>query len=135
MSDFLESCLEKASGIDDSILMGELNANLFERNAHTKLLDQIDQTINLDQIIDHPTRVTETASTLIDHIYVSNSSLISDSDVIHFGISDHSAIYACRCVCSRGHKEVHLHIEYRDFRAFNESKFIDDVNSAPWPFN
>ncbi len=51
----------------------------------------------------------------------------------HLGINDHSGIYLCRSSNGkRKQKPEHLQIEFRDFKAFNETKFICDVNAAPW---
>ncbi len=132
-SNFLESCLENGNGTDDIIMMGDFNLSLLEVNSHTRIMDEVCQTFNLVQLIDLPTRITETTTTLIDHIYVTNSSLITEAGVTHLGISDHSGIYLCRSSNGkRKQKPEHLQIEFRDFKAFNETKFICDVNAATW---
>ena len=46
-------------------------------------------------MIDEATRVTMTTSSLIDHIVTNTPEKISDSGVIHTGISDHS-LQGCR---------------------------------------
>jgi hypothetical protein len=47
-------------------------------------------------MIDHPTRITDSTSSLLDVALVTNPENISQSRVLHVGISDHSLIYACR---------------------------------------
>ena len=64
---------------------------------------------------------------------MSESSYITTSGVIQLGISDHFGIFASRASnkAKKGRQD-HLVIEYRDFKAFDESKFLEDVDSAPW---
>ena len=46
----------------------------------------------LSQLIDEATRVTMTITSLIDHMVTKTPEKMSDSGVIHTGISDHSLI-------------------------------------------
>ena len=46
------------------------------------------------------TRVTMTTTSLIDHIVTNTPEKISDSSVIHTGISDHSLVFAIRKILS-----------------------------------
>ena len=50
----------------------------------------------LSQLIEEATRVTMTTSTLIDHIFTNTPDKVSDSGVIHTGISDHSLVLTIR---------------------------------------
>ena len=47
-------------------------------------------------MIDEATQVTMATSSLIDHIVTNTPEKISDSGVIHTGISDHSLVFAIR---------------------------------------
>ena len=49
---------------------------------------------NLKNVIDQPTRVTDTSTSLIDLIISSNTSKIAHDGVYSLGISDHNLIYA-----------------------------------------
>ena len=53
--------------------------------------------------------------------------------MIQFGISDHFGIFASRASnkAKKGRQD-HLMIEYHDFKALDKSKFLEDVDSAPW---
>ena len=55
------------------------------------------------------------------------------SGVVRLDISDHFGIFASRASnkAMKGNQD-HLMIEYRDFKAFDETKFLEDVDSAPW---
>ena len=48
------------------------------------------------QIINDATRITETSSSLLDHILTNSKERISQSGIIDIGISDHQMIYCTR---------------------------------------
>ena len=65
--------------------------------------------LGLPQIINDATRITETTSSLLDHILTNSEDKICQSGVIDIGISDHQMIY-CRRKISRsksGEKNIH----------------------------
>ena len=59
-----------------------------------------------------------------------NSRLITNSDVIHLGISDHSLVFLSRKTqyCRIGPRVI----ETRQFKHFNRGKFLSDLNQLPW---
>ena len=58
---------------------------------------------------------------------------ITTSGVIQLGIGDHFGIFASRASNkAKKSRQDHLMIEYHDFKAFDESKFLEDVDSVPW---
>ena len=46
----------------------------------------------MDQIVTQPTRITETISTILEHFFTTNTSLINKVETIP-GISDHGAVF------------------------------------------
>ena len=109
------------------------NLNQLEPDSMTRAMDDICTTFNLSQLIDVPTRITDNTSTLIDLIYALNLSFITKSGVLHLGISDHFGIFATRSTRNaKKSQQDHLNIEYRDLKASNEAKFLEDVESSPW---
>ena len=56
---------------------------------HTNILAEIMNTLQFEQLIKEPTRVTATTKTLIDLAFTNKPELINGSGVIHLGISDH----------------------------------------------
>ena len=133
MSNFLDEVLDKSSDIDDIVIMGDFNLNQLEPDNMTRRMDDICQTYNLHQLIDVPTRITDSTATLIDLIYVSDPSSIIQSDVIPLGISDHFGISVSNASSKRRNSnQQHLHITYHDLKAFDEKKFLSDVEAAPW---
>ena len=133
MSNFLDEVLDKSSDIDDIVIMGDFNLNQLEPDNMTRRMDDICQTYNLHQLIDVPTRITDSTATLIDLIYISDPSSIIQSDVIPLGISDHFGISVSKASSKRRNSnQQHLHITYHDLKAFDEKKFLSDVEAAPW---
>ena len=81
-------------------ILGDLNCNLLQEralfNVPTSNLNSIYELYQLSQLINEPTRVTLTTSSLIDHVVTNTPKKISHSGVVHPGFSDHSLIYAIR---------------------------------------
>ena len=73
-------------------LIGDMNCNLLSSdNIHTRALSSITEGLKL--LIDEPTRITPSSSSLIDLIFTSHQDNIICSGVSHVGISDHSLVY------------------------------------------
>ena len=73
-----------------------MNINyLDKRNPARKLMKNLENSTGLKQVIETPTRITNTTSTLIDLMYT-NAQHIMDKGIIHLNISDHEAIFLSR---------------------------------------
>ena len=59
------------NGIEEIVVTGDLNLNMLNPYSRAKILD-VCQTYNLTQLINEPTHYTETSSSIIDLILVSN---------------------------------------------------------------
>ena len=79
-------------------LLGDFNCNLASPtpDANTRHLLKISDLYGLKQLINEPTRITESSSALIDLIYTNYTDRVSCSEVSHIGISDHSLVYVYR---------------------------------------
>ena len=88
----IESLLKNVDNENKEIyLLGDLNCNLLDQsNSSAKHLHSIMQLYQLTQVIDKPTRITESSSTLLDVCITSCPERIAFHDVIHMGVSDHS---------------------------------------------
>jgi exonuclease III len=77
-------------------VLGDLNCNMLktdkDSNAPIKKIKSLYELYQLSQLIDEATRITMTTTSLIDHIVTNTPEKISDSGVIHTGISDHSLV-------------------------------------------
>lgn len=114
--------------VDDIFCLGDFNINLL--NLHNPLTSLFEN-YNFEQIINEPTRISGTVSTLIDAIFVTNQSLINKCGVISAdNISDHSIIY-CDCNLQKA-TTVPTIIRYRSFKNFNVNNFLESMHSLPW---
>ena len=84
----------------------------------------------LSQLITEPTRVTPDSKTLIDLCITNSPEKVTNSGVIHLGISDHSLVFLSRKTqyCRIGPRVI----ETRQFKHFNRGKFLSDLNQLPW---
>ena len=75
-------------------LLGDLNCDLGspDLESNSRSLIGITELYGLHQLISEPTRITETSSTMIDHIFTNTPDKIVCSGVSHVGISDHSLL-------------------------------------------
>ena len=88
--------------------------------------------LGFTQLVNCPTRVTNSTSTLIDHIYTTYEENISDARVAQIGLSDHYAIFCCRKINFSLKSNSHKTIKYRSFKSFNENEFLQDLSAVPW---
>ena len=106
--------------------MGDFNIDV---TAHSNkkwrhLIDLFD----VCQMIRKPTRVTETTSTIIDHVYTSHPDNIKESFVSPYSISDHFPVCFTR-KSNRISKSKHVTTKYRCFKNLNEDVFIANLSS------
>ena len=73
-----------------------------------------------------------TTSSLIDHIVTNTPEKISDSGVIHTGISDHSLVFAIRKI-SVIRKQENT-VEIRNMKNFDEEKFVAELLKQHWEY-
>ena len=105
------------------ILAGDVNCDLLANvhSNHTNRLLTIANLFQLTQIIDEPTRVTEYTSTLVDRLMTNKPENISNTGVLHLGVSDHSLIYGCRKIAfSRNPPKL---VESRCLKNYKSSAF------------
>lgn len=115
------------------IILGDLNCNYLRDRGDSQLslLKQLSTIYHLKQLINEPTRVTQTTSTLIDIVLSNEPSRIIASGVLHIGISDHSLVYAVRKFAIPS-KNTHKYVTTRSFKNFNANAFKADLKSVPW---
>ena len=111
------------------ILLGDFNIDLQKSNL--QWINNLD-TYNLHQLIKSPTRVTHNSSTLIDHIYVSETKNAIETCVPISNVSDHYPV--CVTWSKKGAKipkTGHKVIRYRCFSSFSGQSFLLDLSSSP----
>ena len=100
--DELEKSLQKCANSQRIILCGDLNIDMLDSTDQRKktlvqYLTNITDSFGLKQLVDEPTRITQTSESLIDHAYVSQPLLNSKISVdvnCPLGRSDHCAFIA-----------------------------------------
>ena len=68
------------TGVEDIVMTGDLNLDMLNQHSRMKITD-LCQTYNLTQLINDPTNYTETSSSIIDLVLVSNSHSVEMSGV------------------------------------------------------
>ena len=111
-------------------ILGDFNINL---NESQKTWNACVAALGLDQLITNFTRVTNTSSTIIDHIYTNVKNKISNVQVINVNKSDHFLIY---CEYSQQVPKIpnngHTVITYRSYKHFNENEFYKSLAKSPF---
>ena len=117
-------------------LMGDFNCDLSSTvlDHDSKSLMDIADLYNLSQLINEPTRITDSSSTLLDHIFTNTPDKVVCSGVSHVSISDHSLIYAFRKLSVGSSTGVHSSINYRKFKNFDSTKFRNDISQQSWNY-
>ena len=80
----------------DVIIIGDINVDHEKASSNKTNLCSFMKVLKIEQLMITPTRVTETTSTLIDHIWCNNPTLYVHRGVGETGLSDHSLIFCCR---------------------------------------
>lgn len=107
-------------------ILGDFNQDFKEPPEQAKnMMHQF----NLQQLIESPTHFTQGSSSILDHIYVSQSEDVSETFSLP-GISDHYVIGTT--IDMNVQKEPAKYITYRSMRHFNEDKYINDLIAEPW---
>ena len=111
--------------------MGDINIDFLKYTSHNPTEDYLDMlfTNNFIPLITKPTRITEHSRTLIDHIYTNADLRTITSGIATLDISDHLPIF---CSISKNIKRQQETIRFRDYRNFDKTLFLQDINSINW---
>ena len=85
----------------------------------------------MKQLIEEPTRVTLSTSTIIDHVATLCARNIVKSEVHEVSLSDHFLVY-CVQKFNGALKKGHKVIKTRKMKNFNEEAFLADVSGICW---
>lgn len=110
---------------EEPILTGDFNVNVLNKNSpeYRHLCDSIIDPFNLTQIIDQPTRVTESSQTLIDLMLVKNRDKVKAHGCCAVpGVSDHHVIYMAYDIKKPHFKPIQ--VTTRDFKNFDIEGFL-----------
>ena len=128
-TDKFDSLMDEVISLNhETIIFGDFNIDLLQPKPkwhHNYTM------YGLQQLVDKPTRVTDSSSTLIDHIYTNTKAHVAEVCVPPCGCSDHDPIcitwYKKRIKIPKvGHKTIY----YRSFKTFNEREFLSDLANS-----
>ena len=117
------------------VLLGDLNLDrLRPDKPEGKLLIDIEETHGLECLITQPKRIQSragrTTKTLIDVILTNEAHLFIKSGIYDPGLSDHPIVYGF--MQHKAAKAKPRIIKFRTTKNFEEEKFQEHLNSAPW---
>ena len=112
-------------------ILGDLNCNVLDvRDNEPNALLDFCTSFNLSQMVDKPTRITQSSRSLIDVILISSNTFIKKTKVVANSISDHDMVVAVLNLKKSRPKPVY--ISTRCFKNYNRERFLEDVSNAPW---
>ena len=117
---------------DDAVcsILGDFNVDLLSDTPDARNLTSPLNNYGLTQVITEATRVTQNSSTLIDHIYVSDETLLSQPAVLSTNLSDH---FSTKITFNGKIKsKTHRSIKYRPCASFDKNDFLTDLAYVPW---
>ena len=127
----LECNFENVCTLTNNILItGDMNCNMLTDNILSQKVTQMCDSLQLQQLVSKPTRITPHSETLIDLFFVSQTLGSLSCGVQSIGISDHSLIYVC--LKAKKVKSCPKISIMRSFRNFDSEKFLDDLSSVNW---
>ena len=114
------------------ILVGELNCdvNNLAPDPQTHKLQSLCSLYQLSQVINKPTRITETTAALTDLILTNKTEYISSAGVLPLSIPDHSLIYAVRKFDLPKSRPTIM--EVCDIKQFSYQQFRADLRQESW---
>ena len=107
------------------ILLRDLNIDYLKKDAN-RSIKSLMQVNGFSQIINKPTRITESTSTLIDLIYTTNMKVVKKVDVILSSISDHDMVGMVRKF--NHFKHPMRTIKCRNYQTNCHNKLIIDIS-------
>ncbi|MCW4260568.1 MAG: endonuclease/exonuclease/phosphatase family protein [Candidatus Thiodiazotropha endolucinida] len=120
-----EISVAQSTGLE-FLIMGDLNIDM-KLCSNSKWLHLV-ELFDLSQLINNPTRVTDTSSTIIDHVYTSDRGNITECFVASYAVSDHFPVCFSRKVKCKISKDEHIATSYRCFKTFDEQLFLFDLS-------
>ena len=118
---------------EHAVLVGDFNCNMLELDAYSTklLLDSFIEPFSLRQLIEEPTRITNSSRTLIDLVLVNKPQNALFSGVCDApGVSDHCFTYVAYSLKKEKFKPYK--VTKRDFKNVDWDSFNNSVEYTPW---
>ena len=87
----------------------------------------------LKQLIQSPTRVICSTSTLIDHILTSAPSRVSQKNVIDVGVSDHQLLFCTIKISRTKTGGTHKYLNFRSLKSYTVDYFKEALKQVDFP--
>ena len=125
-------------------ILDDFNVNMYDNNRHivlddntisskvlshdVKIYHQFCMMHGLKQLIQSPTRVTCSTSTLTDHILTSAPSRVSQKGVINVVASDHQLIFCTRKISRNKTGGAHKYLNFRSWKIYTADYYKEAQN-------
>ena len=127
-----EDTLSKIRSDCELMILGDLNVNFLNKNSGLfQKLSNVLNLFNCKQLIDTPTRITCSSSTILDHVICNNKEKICQYGTINIGLSDHLIIYCTRKVV-RGQVNRHNVVKMRSLRNYSPASLLLELSNVDW---
>ena len=114
------------------MILGDLNVNCYDTNSSLfKKLTNVLHLFHCKQLINSPSRITCSTSTILDHIICNNDEKNCQYGTINVGPSDHFIIQCTRKVV-RGQCNDHNNIKIRSLRNYNRENLLSELTNVDW---
>lgn len=122
------SAILKSVKTKEFVLTGDVNLDY--RDCSSKPLKAMAEILGLHQIINEPTRICNTRSSILDLIFTNQPSKYAQSGVIHTAISDHFLVYTIRKNIKP--PKVHQHHLVLGIPKSKLSQFNAEIGEIDW---
>ena len=128
--DSLITCINTEN--KEPIIIVDTNCGFIKPTNYTIHLNRIIKNHGLTQLIEDPTRTTDSTATLIDHIITNKPDIVGQSGVIPCGISNHDLIFMTRKARLPKLKIPPRVVNARNHKNFDLKAFQLDIQHIPF---
>ena len=127
----LEYTLNMLDNNNEVFILGDFNICMLKNSRLKDKYSKLLESNNFKQLINSPTRETNSSSSLIDHICTNSSEKVSQSGVIETGLSDHFIIFCTRKKV-REFNGKHKSINIRSLKNYNQDTYRGNLKETDW---
>ena len=111
----IKTAIEKANIEQKEIIMlGDFDINLLNETSTKRQWIDTTNNLNLKQLVQTPTRVTDTTATLIDHVFTNYCENIINVTVPVYAISDHYPVCLTRKITKTVTKVLYINLSHTE---------------------
>lgn len=116
--------------VEGFIILGDFNVNLLGCQPSSEFLKELLDQHSCVQLVDKPTRVTESSESLLDLVITNIVDGRVSADVSDFCLSDHNAVLCSYNTSCK--KPDTIYKPMRCFRSFNLEQFLEEASAIDW---